>query len=166
MSLDNIQISSHHLRNLYTKSLVDLDPVQAKSKKQDKTDIVFLGNNEKHITILVNDEKNAFLDESELELLVNILRACNIYMADVSLININQSVNVKYENIQSQLKPAIILFFGVDPSKLDFPLSFPHYQVQEYNNQVYLSAPDLATLTVQIEEKKKLWGSIKNIFNG
>ena len=58
----------------------------------------------------------------------------------------------------------LIFLFGLDVSELALPLQFPHYQVQQFNNQVYLSSASLIELQANKEEKMRLWNCLKKIF--
>ena len=95
---------------------------------------------------------------------MGILGACNLSMEDVALVNMNKNTGLTYISISEQLKAETILLFGVQPSALELPLQFPEYQVQKYNNQVYLSAPILTKLQGDKAEKLKLWNCLKQIF--
>jgi hypothetical protein len=45
------------------------------------------------------------------------------------------------------------------------PLQFPAYQIQKFNNQVYLAAPALHLLAQDKAEKTKLWNCLKQVFS-
>ena len=57
-----------------------------------------------------------------------------------------------------------LLLFGVQPAEIELPLDFPNYQIQRYNNQVYLTAPLLSNFKDNKAEKTKLWNCLKQIF--
>ena len=63
-----------------------------------------------------------------------------------------------------QLKAEKIFLLGLDAEVLGLPLQFPQYQVQQFNNQVYLSSASLTDLQKDKEEKLKLWNCLKKIF--
>jgi hypothetical protein len=86
-------------------------------------------------------------------------------MAEVALVNRDKYPELNYITIESELNAAIILLFGVSPKQLDLPLEFPQYQIQKFNNQIYLSAPDLAILQGDKAEKTKLWNCLKQVFS-
>ena len=58
-----------------------------------------------------------------------------------------------------------VFMFGISVDEIKLPLSFPHYQIQKYNNQTYLSAPTLTALQHDKAEKTKLWNCLKQIFS-
>jgi len=168
MSLDNIQLPAIVIYDLFKNSLVDLNTapaVPAVSAAGPEKKIAFLGNNEKNITVVVKDAEAIYLGDAELNFLIGILAACKLTMADVALINLVKHPSANYTNIAAQLNTEKILIFGDSSRNLELPLQFPDYQVQQYNNQVYLAAPDLKIISADKAEKTKLWNSLKQLFS-
>ncbi|MFM2326910.1 MAG: hypothetical protein RIR31_1112 [Bacteroidota bacterium] len=164
MSLDNIQLPAIVLHDLFKHSLVDLNTDTTKVNTVKTTGISFLGTNQKQIAIIVDNEKTIYLPDEELNFLLGILSACKLSMADVALVNISKNNAPIYTDIEQQLNAEKILLFGVTPAQLQLPLQFPHYQIQKFNNQVYLSAPSLQLIEEDKAEKTKLWNCLKQIF--
>jgi len=164
MSLDNIQLSALLVEKLYSKALVDLNTVKAVPQKTAGPVFNWLGNNEKNILIVVNEPAAAYLPDSDLKLLVGILTACKLSMADVALLNFNNNTHADYSSLNAALNPSTIILFGIEPGHLDFPLHFPHFQLQPYNGQHYLCSPALAQLSADVSLKKQLWLSLQKHF--
>lgn len=74
-------------------------------------------------------------------------------MKDIALINFSKNPSLLYEGLTEQLNAEKIFLFGVDPELLGLPLQFPHYQIQQFNNQVYLSSVSLTELQNDKAEK-------------
>ncbi len=165
MSLDNIQLPAIVLQDLYKDSLVDLNTEQSISVPESSASLSFLGNNLQKIVLVVNNIDAIYLPEQLLNFLIGILAACKLTMSDVALLNLNKKTEVTYTDISEQLKAEKIFLFGTEPSVLNLPIQFPHYQIQQYNKQVYLSAPGLEKLEINKEEKMKLWNCLKQVFN-
>jgi hypothetical protein len=165
MSLDNIQLPAIVLQDLFKNSLVDIDNGMAKQAVEKTTGIAFLGSNQKQVTIIADDTTTIYLPDEELNFLMGILNACKLSMADVALVNIAKTGAVTYGKIQEELNAETILLFGVTPAQLQLPLQFPHYQIQKFNNQVYLAAPALTVIAADKAEKTKLWNCLKQIFS-
>jgi hypothetical protein len=164
MSLDNIQIPEIILQELYTNTLVDLKTGKPSGDSQKEAQLAFLGENQKRIAVLVNDPEAIYLSDGSLNFLLGILTACKLSMADIALVNITQNSSLNYMAITEILGAEKILLFGVSPSDIELPLQFPHYQVQRYNNQVYLFSPGLPSLEKDKAEKMKLWACLKQVF--
>ena len=180
MSLDDIKLSPFLVKKLYEKTLVVSSFAKEENEKNQKEEadnaiittvstkeelIKYLGKNNRHILIVVNEKDHKFLGDDELSFLMNILSACNITMADAALVNAYADENVMYENLIKNFEPSTILFIGTEPQALGFPVQIPMYQVQAYNKQQYLCTPSLQKLSADKEEKKQLWVALQKIFS-
>lgn len=167
MGIDNIELSPLLLQQLYQKSLVDIND-KAGTKElpapADDTTINKLGNNEKNILIVVTEADAAFLNDTELSLLVGILTACQLSLADIALVNFNKSPGINFNSLNLHFNPSTILLFGTEPSMLDFPLLFPHFQLTKYNGQTYLASPSLKQIGNDVALKKQLWLQLQKHF--
>jgi DNA polymerase III psi subunit len=164
MSLDNIQLSPFLVQHLYKKSLVEQVQQKKTATAAEEQSIAFLGKNEKGILIIADEKDTAFLTDADLALLVGILTACKLSLADIALVNFDKNRDMEYGQLMQQFKPVFVLMFGVSPGQLDFPLSFPHFQLQQYNHQTYLCSPALKILAAEKEQKKELWTSLQKHF--
>lgn len=133
-----------------------------------KPEKYFLGNNEKKITILVNENDSVFLQDDNLQFLTKILGACKLNLSDVAIINI-RTHPMLFAQISNDLHSTVCLMFNVTTEHIQLPFTIPHYQVQLYNNCQFLMAPSLHVYYSSSEEAKlaktKLWVSLKKIFN-
>ena len=166
MSIDNIQLPAIVLKDLYRDSLIDLEAAgDAVGASAGSTTITYLGNNQKRVVIVVDETEAIFLPDEELNFLLGILSACKLSMADIALMNSNRNPSITYRDIAEQLQAEKIFLFGITADTLELLLHFPHYQVQQYNGQVYLSSPNLKKLKDDRAEKTKLWNCLKLVFS-
>lgn len=165
MSLAKLQLPPIVLQQLFKQSLVALKNDEVKTGSTKSTKLSVLGNNGKHIAILVACEEALYLPDDQLNFLVGILSACGLTMEDVSILNIRKNDSVNYLVLNGELNCKTILLFGVSADEIELPLNFPAYQVQKFNNQVYLVAPQLVDLQKDKAEKSKLWNCLKQIFS-
>jgi hypothetical protein len=165
MSLDNILLPDIVLQGLYSKSLYNLETNKSALDDIQAGSISFLGNNQKKITILVNNDTAIYLPDDELNFLLGILTACKLSMADIALVNLYKNAGLNYSILAEQLKAEKVFLFGLNAATIELPLQFPHYQVQQFNNQVYLSSLSLTEMQANKEEKMKLWNCLKKIFS-
>lgn len=184
MSLNDIKLPPYLVAKMYENSLIyiadNASPISNTTIAKDAKVLIknneafvnemlekkihFLGRNDKNILIIVQQLEHAFLGDDELSFLINILNACKISMQDVALINASNQTEVHYENINTQFAPKQILFFGVAPQQLNYPIQIPQYKIQLYNHQQLLCAPALQTLGSDKAEKMKLWVQLKVLF--
>jgi hypothetical protein len=167
MSLDNIQLPASVIQDLYKNSLVLSDVIKARKPEILSASASFniLGNNQQKILILVSDSETLYLPDEQLNFLMGILTACKLTMQDVAILNIEKNKDVSYTNLAGTLKAEKVILFGVETSTISLPLQFPFYQIQAYNNQVYLCAPSLTVLQNDKAEKTKLWLCLKQLFS-
>jgi hypothetical protein len=164
MGLDNIQLPPIVLQDLYKHSLIELKSDAEPKEKVPAKQFYTLGNNRRNILVLVECKETLYLPDDELNFLVGILAACNLSMEDVAILNILKNNSVTYKTITHELKSEKIFLFGVNPGQIELPLDFPNYQIQQYNHQVYLTAPPLPHFHENKAEKTKLWNCLKQIF--
>ncbi len=145
-----------------------------KKPKQEKTPLKanpekwFLGNNDKKITILVNESDVVFLHENSLQFLTKILGACKLNMGDIAVVNIAQ-FPTSFDLIKKDLLPNTCILFDVKAQSIALPFTIPDYQIQQYGGCTFLMAPAIASFDGESTEAKlaktKLWVSLKTIFN-
>lgn len=164
MSLDNIQLPAFLIQELYKNSLVKFESPGPVQKIEVKSSINILGNNRSKVIIVVENNEAAFLPDNQLNFLLGILSACKLTMEDVAIINIYINKAITYKAITLELKAEKIILFGVTPAQLNLPIEFPSYQIQQYNNQTYVTSAMLADIEIDKTEKTKLWNCLKQIF--
>lgn len=163
MSLNDIVLPVKSIVSLYKNSLVE-DQSFNTPKPLQQSSVAILGKNLRRIIILVTNKEAAFLPDDELNFLLGILSACKLNMDDVGIVNLAKNKGLSYTQIINDSKAEKLLLFGVKPDELALPFSFPHYQLQRYNEQLYLAAPALSNLQDNKDEKLKLWNCLKQIF--
>ena len=130
--------------------------------------ISYLGDNQKKITILLQDTAAVHLADESLQFLTSILAACKLNMGDVAIVNtVHQPV--QYTQIKTELKPSTIILFDISTASIALPFEVPHYQVQQYDNCTLLFSAPLQSMLIKTDaaklEKGKLWNALKKTFN-
>ena len=159
MSLNNISLPAQLIADLYEFSLIEREPIL-----NTPPPIKFLGKNEKKILILVSKDNIAFVEEEELDFLSSILLACKLSLADVAVINLKSFGDTNYLFLIDQLKTKKIILFDVEAQTIDLPFNFPKFQLQQFDQAVYLSAPSLKEIQKEKTLKTELWNCLKNLF--
>jgi hypothetical protein len=165
MSLDNINLPPLVLQQLFTHTLIEAKNNPTVDSKSTEKPFLTLGNNQKKVLILVESEETLYLPDNQLNFLLGILAACNLTMEDVAILNIKKNPSVNYQRITDELKSEKVFLFGLQPDQIELPVNFPTYQIQKFNNQVYLAAPALSNFHDNKAEKTKLWICLQQIFN-
>lgn len=168
MSLNSIELSTRMLTDFYGNCLVvtSSEAIKENINKElpkKSNQLKYLGKNGKNILIIVDKDHVPFLPDGELSFLTNILSACKLSMADISIINRHQTKPDELTGfIESSAK--IILLFGTDPLAIGLPINFPPFQLQAFNSRTYLYGPSLSELETDKELKMKLWSCLKALF--
>lgn len=163
MSLDNIQLSQETCKNLFSRNLIELDNTPIDKEVQKLTPISSLGENQQQILFIVNEPEQRFLSDDEMTLLSNLIVACKLSMADIALVNFYHN-HFDYHGFAKQFHPKKILLFGVTTEELSLPFAIPFFQIQPFQDQLYLTAPSLKTFLNNNDLKKELWTSLQKLF--
>jgi hypothetical protein len=168
MSLDDIELPGWLVANLYKNTLIGRESVmQATQLTQGSKTMRFLGNNDKHIVLVVKVENAVFLPDNQLGFIIKMLEACKLNLADVAILNL-ASTDMQIELIKEQFKPEILILFGPEPSTIGLPFNTPFFQIQSHDSCRYVYAPALVQLSLDTEESKllkgKLWMCLKLLF--
>lgn len=163
MSLDNIQLSKKECRILFAKNLIEKTQDVVTDTVSKEIKINSLGGNQKQILFLVNDSQNKFLPDNEMDLLSNLISACKLSMEDIALVN-HYNTFVNYHQLTENFQSKKILMFGITTSDLELPFSIPFFQIQPFQQQLYMTAPPLNDFLNNKNLKKDLWISLQKLF--
>lgn len=165
MSIDKTQLPVFLYPSIFKNHLVNLRDDAAIKTTQEKPIVEFLGNNEKKITFLVDDSKNKFLPDAQMKFLSDLLAACYLNMADIAIINTYHHTKITYRDLADQLPAEKVLIFGVSASNLDLPFTIPFFQVQNFQQRIYMTSPSIEEIQANKDLKRQLWICLKKIFN-
>ena len=167
MDINNIDLSAFTVADLYRSSLVipteknvPETTVSAPGSFQPK----WLGKNAKNVLILVKHSDAIHMPDADLELLTSILTACKLSLEDVAILNLHPHPDLEYNQALALFHPSSMLLFGIEPSSIGLPLSFPHFQVQAFQQTSYLYSPALSYIGTDRSLKTSLWQSLKILF--
>ncbi len=180
MDLNHIKLPATVIADLYKSSLVEREENLTKKEapatlpKQEirpaNTEIEVkswksLGNNLKHIMVIVNKTDVIYLPDNELIFLTGILAACKLNISDVAIFNLGNHPGTTYKDLVSYFKSKNVFLFGVEPVDFGLPMNFPHFQQQKFTGITFLFSPSLNELENDKLLKSKLWICLKQIFN-
>ncbi len=95
----------------------------------------------------------------------DLLTACQLTIADIALVNFSSENTFSYRELIFRLQPKKVLIFGLSANDLDLPFTIPFFQMQNFQEQVYMTSPSIAELQTNVELRKQLWGCLQKIFN-
>lgn len=164
MEIDNIQLTSYLCEKMFAGSLVDLTEDSEVNSSIPKAAINSLGENKRNILFLVSNDRYLFLADDEMILLSGLLSACRISMADIALVNFHQCPATAYGQFLEVFQPKKILLFGVTAADVQLPFTIPFFQIQKFEEQVYLICPSLSKLINNKKLKQELWVCLQKVF--
>lgn len=97
-----------------------------------------------------------------MELLAGIIQACRIDMADVNIVHMKEPGH--YGTLLGTYGPSYVILFGVEPSRIDLPIMFPHFQAQKFSEASWVSSPELGLIRNDRQMKQKLWNCLKQVY--
>jgi hypothetical protein len=163
MSLNNIQLSMETCQNLFSQNLVAVNDIPEEKEGEKEIKITSLGENQQKILFLIKDTQHKFLADEEMTLLSNLITACKLSMADIALVNFHLNT-YNYQVFLDHFQPDKILLFGVTTDELTLPFTIPFFQIQPFQQQLYLTAPSLKILLNNKDLKKELWINLQKLF--
>jgi len=181
MNSENNLLPPFVIASLYKNELVLIDTQKisnedkptkneavATAPQQIQKPISYLGDNQKKVTILLQDTTAVHLADESLQFLTAILAACKLNMGDVAIVNtVHQPV--QYTQIKTALKPSTIILFDISAAAIALPFEVHQYQVKQYDNCTLLFSAPLQSMLEKTDtaklEKGKLWNALKKTFN-
>ncbi len=182
MSDEKIKLPDFLIADLFKGTLVEIDSstfsnalagVEEQSLRTESIDLSsskrkFLGENKKGIIIIVDQPGAVFLSQNDLTFLTNILKACQLHLSDIAIVN-NALERIDYQTLKEQMRAEVVILFDVEPSAIKLPFMIPAFQIQKYDNCTIMVAPPLHLLNNPTNDgkllKTKLWMSLKKVFN-
>ena len=161
MSLRKPALNPWVLAHFYTDPLFEpsKDPEPGSSDP-----IPFLGDNRRHVLILVDHTPEPFLSDDLLEFLIQVLGACQFSMSDVALVNRQRLPGLRYVDLQHQFQPVKILAFAVQLQDGPLPQA-PRNEVQFADQCSWLHSASLRELKDDKALKIIFWKELKSLFN-
>ena len=183
MSLDKIQLPDFLIADLYKNCLVEVEngkenaeatlhrdqnEAVVSSTEMPEKAIKYLGQNGQQVIVVVNNSDVVFVNDSEMQFLTTILKACNFNLGDIAIVNLNNKMHT-YQELKENLSARYLLLFGTEPADIRLPFTIPQFQVQQYAGCTIVAAPALSELNKPTQEgkllKSKLWLSLQRCFN-
>jgi DNA polymerase III psi subunit len=158
MSLNDIHLDPRQLGDWYGQQLVSPPTPGATTETRPWS---LLGGFGKKVLILIDDPAQAFLAEEDLSFLTGILSACQLNLAEVGILNLNQVTGSIAESLQQTYHPSAWWLFGPDPVQLGLTESIQHLGPSRYQGAPVFVTRSLRDLSQQPEDKKVLWKQLK-----
>lgn len=125
-------------------------------------DYEYLGKNERHILILVNDPANPVSTSEGRELLGKIVKAVQLSAKDFAVVNFANYHGDTFDDFSNYFQPQLVLAFGVSSEALHLSPQAENMLGRQKDIST-IFAKELNALHNDLESKKALWGSLKQL---
>jgi len=176
MGINHIRLSAELIAVLYPETLIaekgpdsDIELIKAGLTQNKKESVYpYLGKNLNSICFLVYYPDDEFIPEDQLAFLQKILIACKLNLDDIALINTNRNP-VELQVLKNIFQPRIIFLWGAVPKLSGFNQHFPDMTISTWENIRILPVMQAVLMSrdnpAGLELKRKLWISLKKLFN-
>lgn len=120
----------------------------------------YLGENNKYILIIVNNENEKFLSKTDLDFLVKIMSAKKWVIEDVAIVNMAKYGRLDFEHLKAYFACSKIVTFGFNPAVLNIVGAVANKK-SLYKNVAILGTWDLAKLQSDVAKKTVFWNQLK-----
>ncbi|GAB3974423.1 hypothetical protein GCM10028806_30080 [Spirosoma terrae] len=114
-----------------------------------------------HKVLLLADEE---LDPSNLLFLEKILKAINLNIEGVDLLNLNGAHDLDFAALVQDKKIHHFITFGVPFNRIHLDIAMDRYQPIRFFGITFLMADSLPTIEADQHLKKRLWGALQRMF--
>ncbi|WP_341834888.1 hypothetical protein WJU16_18265 [Chitinophaga pollutisoli] len=123
MSLERLQLDPFLLAQMYHQPIIPEEITAVPAEAKAVPEIKYLGENQKNILLLIQNEREAYLSEETFNLLANILNACKLGMQDVALVNTANYPGIRLQDYLQKIPARQVINFAIEPASLGLP---PH----------------------------------------
>lgn len=163
MSLEQLQLDPYLLAQMYDQPIIPeegrVQPAVVKALPKVK----YLGENQKNILLLIQNESEAYLNDELFNLLANILNACKLGMQDVALINIAAYPGLTLADYKNAVQIKQCIIFAIPPASLGLQPMQP-YVIETHEQIPSLWSDALQLIATDKQMKGKLWMGLKQLF--
>ncbi|NCW12119.1 MAG: hypothetical protein EBV82_02965 [Chitinophagia bacterium] len=169
LSKKKVEINEKRIEKLEEKKIEEREPIAgaAEMMATNDTSFKYLGEHLQGVTVIVKDDLAVYLNETDLNLLTSILKACKLTLADIALVNVAQQ-KLSLHQILATLPAKLVIIFEVSGTELKMKLPTTLYKSVQLGDTYLLFSNSLASMqgTDQLAkvEKSKLWNVLKQLF--
>ncbi len=163
MSLERLQLDPFLLAQMYHQPIIPEEIKAVPAEAKAVPEIKYLGENQKNILLLIQNEKEAYLSEETFNLLTNILNACKLGMQDVALVNTANYPGTRLQNYLSKIPTRQVIYFAIPSDALGLP-PMETYRIGTHHGISVLMSDDLQLIATDKILKGRLWMCLKQLF--
>ncbi|UII26964.1 hypothetical protein LVD15_00575 [Fulvivirga maritima] len=135
---------------------------EEKPQEKQEQPISIKGANSLGVIVIVNEPSAEFITDQDEAFLGKILKAVKLDITKTGIINAHNNPGLN-QHTSMDIEANKFLLFGIDAAHI-FKSDFPHYQIIEAENKVFLNNHSLSEIAKDSELKKLLWGALQKMF--
>jgi hypothetical protein len=159
LELNNIQLQPELIETLYKDHLCKIEARVADPLPQ----VQRLGQMNKGILWLIEEEQEAFLNETDLLLLQKILHACRLEPDDIALVNRSRTT-LSVPQLVDQFRPETVILSGTEIGDDQFA-GTDFYEVLQINTLRVLKTDSFDAMGKDQSLKSRFWSTLRILFN-
>jgi hypothetical protein len=163
MSLEQLQLDPYLLAQMYDQPIIPEEHKAQPAVAKDLPKVKYLGENQKNIALLIQNESEAYLNEELFNLLANILNACKLGMQDVALINTSHYPGLTLADYKEAVAAKQCIIFAIPPASLGLP-PMQTYLLETHSQVPVLYSDHLQQIATDKQLKGRLWQGLKQLF--
>lgn len=163
MSLEGLQLDPYLLAQMYDQPIIPEEGRTQPAVVKALPKVKYLGENQKNILLLIQNESEAYLNEELFNLLANILNACKLGMQDVALINMASYPGLTLADLKQAVPAKQCIFFAIPPASLGLG-QMQTYVIETHEQIPVLYSDALQLIATDKQMKGKLWMGLKQLF--
>jgi hypothetical protein len=122
----------------------------------------YLGENNKFMLLLIQEESHPNLRSNELEALANILGAKRMSIKDVAIVNQRKYSASSWKEFKAYFACSSIVLFGIDPQEVKIrPL--PKNVITDFEGMQVLFTYSFAEMLNSVDKKREFWNQMKKL---
>lgn len=163
MSLQQLQLDPYLLAQMYDQPIIPEMRSAQPAVEKALPKVKYLGENQKNVLLLIQNESEAYLNDELFNLLTNILSACKLGMQEVALLNVAQYPGLTLADYKKVLPVQQCIIFAIPPEQLGLP-PMQTYQLETHLQIPVLYSDHLQLIATDKAAKGKLWMALKQLF--
>ena len=129
-------------------------------KPAEKPYYQYMGDNNKSFLVVINNPSLDYLAKTDLEFLLKILKARNLVLEDIAILNKAKYQNLSFENLKEFFGFNKMLTFGINPKEFGIA-DITANKKFSFKKTVILGTWDLNQLNTDVKKKTTFWSELK-----
>lgn len=144
--------------------LISEEQIPQTSEDGTETNLIFnyLGENNKFMLLLIQEDSHPNLRSNELEALANILGAKRMSLKDVAIVNQRKYSTSSWKEFKTYFACSSIVLFGIDPPEVKIR-TLPKNAITDFEGMQVLFTYSFSEMLNNVDKKREFWNQMKKL---